>query len=68
MRDSSSSEGLASEAVELSEGILGIIGAYGMPAGATVGVVQMKDASPPREGLLMPANARSAANVRAATG
>jgi hypothetical protein len=66
MGDSSSSEGLAAEAVELSEGMLGIIGAYGMAARADVGNVQLKAAkpSPARERVLVSAAGNTSAGLR----
>ena len=64
MGDNSSNVELATEAVELSEGMLGIIGAYGMPAGADVRDVQLKAASPSRERVLA-SPMRLAANVPA---
>jgi hypothetical protein len=49
MRGNSSRVELEDEAEELSEGMLGIIGAYGMPAGAEVRVIPLKAAPPPLE-------------------
>lgn len=66
MGDSSSNEELAAEAVELSEGMLGIIGAYGMAARADVGNVQLKAAkpSPARERVLVSAAGNTSAGLR----
>jgi len=64
MRDKSSSVELA--AVELSKGMLGLIGAYGMAAGAEVRVIPLKAATPPPERVS--ADARLAANLPAVTG
>jgi|SoiMethySBSTD1v2_1073268.scaffolds.fasta_scaffold1188621_1 hypothetical protein len=68
MRGNRSRVELEDEAEELSEGMLGIIGAYGMAAGAEVRVVPLKAASPPPERVLVPADARVAAYAAAATG
>jgi hypothetical protein len=68
MGDNSSSVELGAAAVELSEGILRIIGAYGIAAGGDVRVIQPKAATPPRERVLVSADARLASNVPAATG
>ena len=68
MGDNSSSVEFAAEAVELSEGMLGIIGAYGMAAGPDVRPVQLKAAEPSRKRVLVSADARLAANVPAASG
>ena len=66
MGDQRSSVELA--AAELSKGMLGIIGAYGMAAGAEVRVVPPKAATPPRERVPVTAEARLAASVPAASG
>jgi len=63
MGDKSLSVELA--AAELSKGMLGLIGAYGITAGAEVRVVALKAASPPPERV--PADAELAANVPAAS-
>ena len=66
MGDNRSSAELTTEAVELSEGMLRIIGAYGMHGGADVRDLSMKAASqsPPPERIFATADGETTEGAR----
>jgi hypothetical protein len=66
MGDTMSSAELTTEAVELSEGMLGLIGAYGMHTGLDVRDLYLKAASesPPPECSLASADSNTGEGVR----
>jgi hypothetical protein len=66
MGDTMSSTELTPETVELSEGMLGLIGAYGMNAGLDVRDLHLQGASesPPAERALASADTSASEGVR----